>query len=436
MANWIDKYKKKASDWFDRQDPNTKALLYPLIDLGEKARQILPRSVQEAAELYAPIYSDIKFGEGIAASGEQDIRNGNYISGAGKIAIAPLAAGAMLVMPNIADAAAKTSVKSSLKKNALKPNPSKGTLTSAEAKPTRRAYMINEDGTVTMLPEYAHPNTDPNLALDLTKDRIREGGNKRLKQSVLQSTPKEQATWEKMTPVTENRLTTLFYDGPTSVEELLIREPSSTISKSLGPMNPKELGGALPQYAYWQYTDAPSTPGTIIPAHEFSHYYHTPATLPPGINWDYLKSKATKEINPVKYFSNLNGGEFIARGTQLKNYFGLREGQNITPEMWEYAKQNYIKDTGLDNDMKTFFEAVDESKLPQFLSWLNKNAPSVAAVTAVGELAKKVYDKNNSLQTVQYKNGDKLKRLSTSIDKSKLHLIPNGSKSYIKYFKC
>ena len=126
----------------------------------------------------------------------------------------------------------------------------------------------------------------------------------------------------------------------------------------------------------------------------------------------------------------------MARGTQLKNYFGLREGQNITPEMWEYAKQNYIKDTGLDNDMKTFFEAVDESKLPQFLSWLNKNAPSVAAATAVGESAKKVYDKNNSLQTVQYKNGDKLKRLSTSIDKSKLHLIPNGSKSYIKYFKC
>ena len=120
MANWIDKYKKKASDWFDRQDPNTKALLYPLIDLGEKARQILPRSVQEAAELYAPIYSDIKFGEGIAASGEQDIRNGNYISGAGKIAIAPLAAGAMLVMPNIADAAAKTSVKKFFKEKCFK----------------------------------------------------------------------------------------------------------------------------------------------------------------------------------------------------------------------------------------------------------------------------------------------------------------------------
>jgi hypothetical protein len=48
------------------------------------------------------------------------------------------------------------------------------------------------------------------------------------------------------------------------------------------------LGSAIPQQVAWVYTDAPSTPGTVTKAHEFSHDYHTPVDLPEGLNYDYL----------------------------------------------------------------------------------------------------------------------------------------------------
>lgn len=48
----------------------------------------------------------------------------------------------------------------------------------------------------------------------------------------------------------------------------------------------------------------------------------------------------------------------MARGTQLKNYFGLKEGEKLTPEMWNYAKRHYATDVA-DNNMRTFFKAAN-----------------------------------------------------------------------------
>ena len=49
-----------------------------------------------------------------------------------------------------------------------------------------------------------------------------------------------------------------------------------------------------------------------------------------------------------------NTGEIAARGTQLKNYFGLKEGEELTPEMWDYARRHYAADVA-DNNMTQFF---------------------------------------------------------------------------------
>lgn len=65
------------------------------------------------------------------------------------------------------------------------------------------------------------------------------------------------------------------------------------------------------------------------------------------------------------YFRQSRATEQTARGTQIKNYYGLNEGnQDITPAMWEYARRNYVKDTGINNNMT---------------EWLSNNAPVIAA---------------------------------------------------------
>lgn len=261
--------------------------------------------------------------------------------------------------------------------------------------------VVDQSGKVWDLPEYAIPNADPEYALELTKTRLRQGGNKRLQNAIKEGTEEQIKTWENSNLVKGNKNTLRFYEDATAIEEDPIYESVAIINKSLKRNAAAEdLGGSLNQYAYWKYTDAPKTPGTIIDAHEFSHYYHTPVDLPKGINWGYVAKEYGDE--GIRYFKNLNGTEVAARGNQLKNYFGLYEGEEITPEMWKYAKENYVKDVGYDNNMTDFFNMIDESKLSEFLKWLNKNAPVISAPLAIG---------SGTLITGKHQNGGKLNNI-------------------------
>lgn len=64
--------------------------------------------------------------------------------------------------------------------------------------------------------------------------------------------------------------------------------------------------------------------------------------------------------------------EIAERMAQLKNYFGFKAGDVFTKEHFEYAKKQYVKDIGLDNNMTTFFEAVTEHTLDTFIKTINK----------------------------------------------------------------
>ena len=90
----------------------------------------------------------------------------------------------------------------------------------------------------------------------------------------------------------------------------------------------------------------------------------------------------------IQSMINIYGqSEQTARGTQIKNYYGLNEGnQDITPAMWEYARRNYVKDTGINNNMTEWLNSVDERDISAFVKWLSNNAPVIAALLIGGTM--------------------------------------------------
>lgn len=116
-----------------------------------------------------------------------------------------------------------------------------------------------------------------------------------------------------------------------------------------------------------------------VKAHEMVHYMYRPnkeqeAELAYNVR-QYFKRPEGRD-----YFRQSRATEQTARGTQIKNYYGLNEGnQDITPAMWEYARRNYVKDTGINNNMTEWLNSVDERDISAFVKWLSNNAPVIAA---------------------------------------------------------
>jgi len=50
--------------------------------------------------------------------------------------------------------------------------------------------------------------------------------------------------------------------------------------------------------------------------------------------------------------------------------------------MLRYAKENYVKDTGLDNNMTEFFNLIDN--YDKAASWLSKHASAIIPSTGIG----------------------------------------------------
>lgn len=107
----------------------------------------------------------------------------------------------------------------------------------------------------------------------------------------------------------------------------------------------------------------------VMVSHEVDHIIHTPNEKPEGNGFDF--SKLSDEAR--EYFSYENGTEIAARGSQVKDYFGMtNDVQQITPEMLEYAKRHYIEDYGIDNNMSDFFNSITDFE--KAAKWLSANA--------------------------------------------------------------
>lgn len=105
---WLDSFKDKVSNWYNDGDQfYLRTVVDPIINLGKDVYNSAPA----LSEIFTP-YGDVKAGADVLDSGVSDIKNGNYISGATKVAFSPIFGSLMLLAPNGVDAPIKASTKS------------------------------------------------------------------------------------------------------------------------------------------------------------------------------------------------------------------------------------------------------------------------------------------------------------------------------------
>ena len=81
-----------------------------------------------------------------------------------------------------------------------------------------------------------------------------------------------------------------------------------------------------------------------------------------------------KEQMKLKAISYLfSGNEIAERMSQLKNYFGMKGAERFTTEHLSYAREHYITDTGMDNRMRHFFQAITPETEGAFLELINSS---------------------------------------------------------------
>ena len=114
-------------------------------------------------------------------------------------------------------------------------------------------------------------------------------------------------------------------------------------------------------------------------SHEMDHAIHVPGEAPKGFD--------TSLTDLSDYFSARNGTELTGRGTQIKDYYGLSSpDQEITEDMLRYAAKNYIKDTGMDNNMTEFFKSIVDWK--EAAKWLSKWSTIIGTPVTISKMNK------------------------------------------------
>lgn len=251
----------------------------------------------------------------------------------------------------------------------------------------RESDYITPDNKSYKLPDYATPNS-PKEPLDLHSDRLIKGGFDNIPATVNGKTKFRvgRNAWDYRSP--SQFYNVHYYD----------REPQQYLDNMVQDMhvvndeNPADLLYKVANYAKDTDAQATASSGNIyigkdgmfkifneyggnpknirrVISHEVDHAIHIPAEPPRGFDTGYID----KHISQPGYFSNKNGTELAARGSQLKDYYGLDDpNQEITEDMLRYAAENYVKDTKLDNNMGLFFKSITDWK--EAAKWLSKYA--------------------------------------------------------------
>lgn len=222
-------------------------------------------------------------------------------------------------------------------------------------RPLSEFSALSNEELAKLLPDYAHPNWQGD-GFKLVKDRLWNGGFNRLEKygDIPRYSPSQRVTILNSTPKIETSAT-------------LGEQPGIGLYRETYSVN-KDV---LKDYTLQQ--------SSSVKAHEMVHYMYRPnkeqeAKLAYNVR-QYFKRPEGRD-----YFRQSRATEQTARGTQIKNYYGLNEGnQDITPAMWEYARRNYVKDTGINNNMTEWLNSVDERDISAFVKWLSNNAPVIAA---------------------------------------------------------
>lgn len=219
-----------------------------------------------------------------------------------------------------------------------------------------------------LLPDYAHPNWQGD-GFKLVKERLWNGGFDRLEKygDISRYSPQQRTIILNSNPKIETSVTLGEQPGTGTYRE------TYSINKDV-----------LRDYTLQQSSD--------VKAHEMVHYMYRPSKEQEA-ELAYNVRQYFKRPEGRDYFRQSRATEQTARGTQIKNYYGLNEGnQDITPAMWEYARRNYVKDTGINNNMTEWLNSVDERDISAFVKWLSNNAPVIAAPLIGGTM----YGNNDS----------------------------------------
>jgi hypothetical protein len=79
----------------------------------------------------------------------------------------------------------------------------------------------------------------------------------------------------------------------------------------------------------------------------------------------------TKIVNSELEY-NRNPMEIIERMAQLRNYFGMKFGEEFTKEHLDYVRENYTKDTGFYLQIQPFLNAITTQTEKRFLQLINE----------------------------------------------------------------
>ena len=235
-------------------------------------------------------------------------------------------------------------------------------------RPLSEFSSLSDAGLAKLLPDYAHPNWQGD-GFKLVKERLWNGGFDRLEKygDISRYSPQQRTIILNSNPKIETSVTLGEQPGTGTYRE------TYSINKDV-----------LRDYTLQQSSD--------VKAHEMVHYMYRPSKEQEA-ELAYNVRQYFKRPEGRDYFRQSRATEQTARGTQIKNYYGLNEGnQDITPAMWEYARRNYVKDTGINNNMTEWLNSVDERDISAFVKWLSNNAPVIAAPLIGGTM----YGNNDS----------------------------------------
>lgn len=251
----------------------------------------------------------------------------------------------------------------------------------------RESDYITPDNKSYKLPDYATPNS-PKEPLDLHSDRLIKGGFDNIPATVNGKTKFRvgRNAWNYRSPsqfynvhyydrepqqyldnmvqdmhvVNDENPADLLYKGANCAKDTDAQATASSGNIYIGKDGMFKI--------FNEYGGNPKNIRRVI-SHEVDHAIHIPAEPPRGFDTGYID----KHISQPGYFSNKNGTELAARGSQLKDYYGLDDpNQEITEDMLRYAAENYVKDTKLDNNMGLFFKSITDWK--EAAKWLSKYA--------------------------------------------------------------
>ena len=74
----------------------------------------------------------------------------------------------------------------------------------------------------------------------------------------------------------------------------------------------------------------------------------------------------------IGYKKSVLADEYLARMSQLKNYFGMKGSESFTETHLDLAKQHYVQDTELDNNMTNFLAGINEETREGFIKAINE----------------------------------------------------------------